>query len=143
MADIYHDFQIYASPQKVFEAVTSPEGVSAWWSLSAEGNPEEGSIYLLDFGPGYQWKARVEFSVPPAEFEWELIDASEDWLGTTVGFRLEGTDELTNVRFHHKGWAHENEHYRISSYCWAMYLRILKRYIEHGEFIDYADRLNA
>ncbi len=35
------------------------------------------------------------------------------------------------------------EHYRISCYCWAMYLRILKRYLEHGETVQYARRLDV
>lgn len=143
MADIYHDFQVHAPPEDVFRGITSPEGVSAWWSQNTVGSPEEGQIYELDFGPGYQWKAKVVFSVAPSEFEWELFDASDDWLGTTVGFRLEKKGESTHVRFHHKGWAHENDHYRTSCYCWAMYLRILKRYVEHGETVPYAERLNV
>ena len=143
MADIYHDFQIYASPEEVFRGITSPEGVSAWWSQNTVGIPEEGQIYDLDFGPGYQWKAKVVQSVVPTKFEWELVEASDDWLGTQIGFRLEGTAALTNVSFHHKGWPHKNDHYRISCFCWAMYLRILKRHIEHGEVVPYADRLNV
>ncbi|MCH8956850.1 SRPBCC domain-containing protein, partial [candidate division KSB1 bacterium] len=36
-----------------------------------------------------------------------------------------------------------NEHYRVSCYCWAMYLRLLKRYVEHGETVPYEDRLDV
>ena len=35
------------------------------------------------------------------------------------------------------------EHFRISSYCWAMYLRVLKRGVEFGEAVPYKDRLNV
>ena len=54
MTDILYDFQILAPPEKVFEAITSSEGVSAWRSKTTRGNPEEGAVYELDFGPEYQ-----------------------------------------------------------------------------------------
>ncbi len=33
------------------------------------------------------------------------------------------------------------EHYKISCYCWAMYLRVIKRFIEYGEEVPYEKRL--
>jgi hypothetical protein len=45
------------------------------------------------------------------------------------------------VRFHHLGWPEANEHYRISCFCWAMYLRIMKRNLEYGETVPYERRL--
>ena len=36
-----------------------------------------------------------------------------------------------------------NEHWRISCYCWAMYLRLIRRYLEYGETIPYESRLDA
>jgi hypothetical protein len=72
-----------------------------------------------------------------------LTEADEDWQGTRVGFLLDENDGGTQVRFHHTGWPAANEHYRVSCYCWAMYLRLLKRYVEHGEVVDYDVRLDA
>jgi hypothetical protein len=47
------------------------------------------------------------------------------------------------VRFAHRGWPDESDHYRTSSFCWAMYLRLLSRALEFGEFVPYDDRLRA
>jgi hypothetical protein len=57
--------------------------------------------------------------------------AHSDWLKTKVGFMLneEKRQNVTEISFYHTGWPEDNEYYRISSYCWAMYLRILKRFI--------------
>jgi hypothetical protein len=44
---------------------------------------------------------------------------------------------------HHTGWPDAGEHYRTSSHCRALYLRILRRFVEHGETVPYADRLNV
>ncbi len=143
MADILYDFQILAPPEKVFEAITSSEGVSAWWSKTTTGNPEEGAVYELDFGPEYQWKARVTKCHVATTFEWEMTECNDEWRETRIGFILDGNETATKIRFHHTGWPEQNAHYRVSSYCWAMYLRILKRYVEFDEFVPYEDRLSV
>ena len=58
-------------------------------------------------------------SVTSSAFELELVRADDDWTGTRVGFELEARDATTWLRFHHSGWREANEHYRISSNCWA------------------------
>ena len=73
--------------------------------------------------------------LPEIEFELEVTRAQEDWRGTRVGFLLEERDGATQVRFHHSGWPEANDHYQVSCYCWAMYLRLLKRYVEDGEVV--------
>ena len=59
-----------------------------------------------------------------------------------VSFQAEGTDS-TRVRFYHTGWPTENEHWRVSCYCWPMYLRIMRRNLEHGETVLYENRLDV
>jgi uncharacterized protein YndB with AHSA1/START domain len=143
MADVLHHLPIKATPRQVFEAVATPDGLDAWWTKSSSGRPEEGAEYDLGFGPDYDWRARVTRCIPDKEFEFELTSAEDDWLGTRVGFVLDGTGDVTQVRFHHSGWPEANEHYHVSCYCWAMYLRLLRRYVEHGEVVPYEDRLDA
>jgi hypothetical protein len=75
--------------------------------------------------------------------ELELTEAMPDWVHSRVGFVLEDRGHDTWVHFSHRGWSDANEHYRISSHCWALYLRILRRYLEHGERVPYAVRLSA
>lgn len=43
----------------------------------------------------------------------------------------------------HTGWADAGEHFRISSYCWAAYLRLLRLYVEEGQIAPYEKRLNV
>ncbi len=81
--------------------------------------------------------------VPEREFELEVTTADPEWIGTRIGFHLGGTPSATLARFHHVGWPRDTEHYRTSSYCWAMYLRILRRHLEHGETVPYERRLEA
>lgn len=141
MSDILQDFPIAAPPQRVFEAVSTPALLDEWWTHRSTGQPTVGATYELDFGPGYLWRAEVTKADPGVAFELRLTSADADWTGTTVGFELEPSGNGTRVRFAHRGWPAANEHHRISNHCWAMYLRILRRHLEHGESVPYADRL--
>lgn len=143
MPDIYHDFPVNASGHRVFQAVSSPVGLDAWWTKNSWGTPEKGAEYKLRFGPDYDWRGRVTRAVPNKEFELEITVAHKDWVHTRVGFALSEKNGVTQVRFHHTGWPELNEHYRISSYCWAMYLRLMKRFVEIGEVTPYEKRLDV
>lgn len=143
MPDISHDFPISAPAERVFQAVSTPTGLDTWWTKRSSGEPAEGEEYQLWFGPEYDWRAVVSRCVPNTEFELTLTSAHEDWRGTRVGFLLEEKDGATHVRFHHSGWAEADDHYRGSCYCWAMYLRLLRRYVETGETVPYEDRDRA
>jgi uncharacterized protein YndB with AHSA1/START domain len=127
----------------VFGAVSTPAGLDAWWTKSCAGRPVEGAEYQLGFGPQYAWRGVVRRCVPHAEFVLELTHADDDWRGTRVCFELRPEGDLTHVRFSHLGWPQTNEHFRVSSFCWAMYLRLLKRYAERGETVPYEDRLEV
>lgn len=143
MPDIAHDFPIRAPAERVFRAVSTPGGLDEWWTARSAGEPREGAEYELWFGPEYDWRATVSRCRPDVEFELELTRADPEWLGSKVSFRLEAGPQSTQVRFRHSGWPEESEHYRISSYCWAMYLRVLKRFLEHGERVPYERRLEV
>lgn len=143
MADIRHDFPIAAPADRVFRAAATPEGLDAWWTLRSAGTPAVGAEYQLYFGPDYDWRAVVIRCEPRAAIEWRLTRAAPDWMDSRVGLELSESGGITQVRFHHTGWPEVSDHYRTSCFCWAMYLRILKRYVEHGETVPYERRLDV
>jgi uncharacterized protein YndB with AHSA1/START domain len=143
MSNIFHCFPVNASPDKVFEAISTPGGLDNWWTRRSEAEPKLEGNYVLDFGPPYIWNAVVTKYTESIVFELQFWDADPDWTGTKVGFSLVPKDGKSEVNFYHTGWPETNEHFRISSFCWAMYLRILKRYIEFGEKVPYENRLNV
>ena len=143
MADIFLDFPINTPVERVFQAVSTPKGLDCWWTKYSEGKPVLGTEYKLWFGPEYDWRAKVTKCTKDTEFEFKIMGANDDWVGTHIGFRLESRNGVTWVSFWHTGWPNANEHYRISCNCWAMYLRILRRHLEHGESVPYESRLDA
>jgi len=144
MPDIIHEFFVNASPARVFEMFSTADGLNRWWTKEASGEPKLNAEFRLYFGPGYDWRAKVTRYVPCSEFELQMTEAHVDWAKSCVGCRLTPEGEgKTRVLFYHNGWPEANEHWRVSCYCWAMYLRVLRRNVEHGESIPYEKRLDV
>ena len=132
-----------APADRVFSAVSTSDGLNQWWTETCEGRPAVGESYALGFGPDYRWRASVTQCQQNATFELTMTTSDADWQHTRVAFRLSAIAGGTQVRFEHLGWPGANAHYRNSSHCWALYLRLLRRYVEHGETVPYATRLHA
>jgi len=146
MADVLHQFVIEAPRETVWQYFATPEGVAKWWTASGSGEAEFGAVWQFYFMPEYDWRARVTKLETHSEIEFTMLEAMDDWIGTRVGVNLSSSssssseDDRTVIDFYHKGWAAESDHFRIASFCWATYLRLLKRHIEHGEFTPYGQR---
>ncbi|HMT07959.1 MAG TPA: SRPBCC domain-containing protein [Pyrinomonadaceae bacterium] len=143
MPDVLHQFVINATPEVVWKYFATGEGLAKWWTESSKGAAAVGEVWQLYFMPGYDWRARVTRCEPNAAIEFTILEAMEDWIGTRVGVELRGSEGKTVVDFYHRGWPDNSDHFRISSFCWATYLRLLKRHIEHGEFTPYGQRDDA
>ncbi len=142
MPDIVHTFPVRGPASRVYDMFATPAGLDAWWTARAQGTPTLGTEYQLWFGPEYDWRARVTACEPAKLFELELTTAMHDWLGTRVRAELAEEDGVTTIRFSHAGWPSDTEHYRVSTFCWAMYLRHLRRHVESGITVDYERRLD-
>ena len=144
MADIVHEFTVKATPERVFALFATPAGMEKWWTKASGGDSREGGEMRLYFGRDFKWRAKVTRWAPLQQFELEMTEAHPDWMGTRVGCELiaEGPEQ-TRVRFYHAGWPQANAHWRVSCFCWAMYLRILRRNLEYGEEVEYERRLEV
>ena len=88
----------------------------------------------------------LEFRFPPGGFDmkvleldpakhvrWEVVDGLEEWVGTTVDWRLRQDGDLTIVLFAHQGWSEPVEFMHHCSTKWATYLMSLKSLVETGK----------
>lgn len=143
MVSITHDLTIRTAPEIVFAGVSSPKGLDAWWTKSCKGALKLGAEYQLGFGEGLAWRAVVKEAIDGRRFVLKMTDAAADWVGTIVRFEIEDADNAAILRFEHAGWSEQSAHFRRSSYCWAMYLRLLRIYCESGATTPYAERYFA
>ena len=138
--NIYHNLQIKASSQEVFDAISQPNHLDNWWTLKSSGTPELGSEYNLNFTNEYNWYCKVSKIEPNASFHLKMTKSDKDWNTTTFGFDLEEKENSTLVKFSHINWQEANHHFKHASFCWAMLLNGLKNYLEKGVIIPFENR---
>lgn len=143
MPDIHFSLPIQRDRETVYDTLVTADGLNEWWTQDANGAPRLGAQYQFGFGPDQTWHGTVTVCEPGRAFEWTMEHTDVDWDGTRVGFRLKTGVTGTVVDFYHCDWPRINDHFRGSAYCWAMYLRVLRRFLEQGERVPYAQRDDA
>jgi uncharacterized protein YndB with AHSA1/START domain len=139
MKSIYHRLLIGAPAEKVYEALTTQEGLSGWWSPETKAKPEVGSIARFAFGAEYFKEMKIEELKPLRSVKWLCLKGYTDWVGTTITFELEPHDRGTVLFFHHDGWKEYTPGFASCSYDWALFLRSLKFLCETGKGFPYPD----
>ena len=137
---IFHDLNIERTVDAVFTAITTPEGLNNWWTKKASGKPKIGEEYQFYFDLDFVWHAKVVLCQSDQMICFEMIKSDTDWEGTQLRFTLSSTPTGTFLRFEHVGWKGINDHFRRTSYCWAIYLSGLKKYLEKGVVLPYEER---
>lgn len=129
MPDILHKVGIDARPEKVFEALTTMEGISSWWdSRGVTGDAQEGKVFNLTWG-----NFKVIEAKPYELVKWKVIQGPEEWLNTEIIFGLTWKKEQTMVLFKHAGWPPPGDLMHHCSTKWAVFLLSLKDYVEKGK----------
>jgi uncharacterized protein YndB with AHSA1/START domain len=128
MPDILHRVGIAASPEAVFEALTTIDGLTHWWTTAATGEPRAGGT--IDFGFCQMKVAELE---PNELVRWECVSGPDEWVGTEVTFRLLEREDQTYVLFEHAHWKEPVEFMHHCSTKWATFLLSLKNLLERDE----------
>ena len=137
MKSIYHQLRIAAPAEKVYNAITTQEGLSGWWTPETKAKPETGSILRFAFGPDYFKEMKVTKLEPPSRVEWLCVKGYEEWIGTTITFEIETDDKGTVLFFHHDGWKDYTPEFAGCSYDWALFLRSLRLLCETGKGLPF------
>jgi uncharacterized protein YndB with AHSA1/START domain len=85
MADMIHEIPIQASPEKVYAAIASQEGLRGWWTADSTAEARVGSIARFGFGQaGTGFEMRVDVLEPERRMEWSCLGHNEEWKGWMV-----------------------------------------------------------
>ena len=133
MADILHRIGATATPDQVYDALTTLDGLAAWWTTDTQGDSAPGGTIQFRFGDTGGFDMKVLDQRPDEKVEWEVTDGPEEWVGTHVGFELKQEDDYTIVLFKHEGWREPVEFMHHCSTKWGSYLMSLKSLVETGE----------
>ena len=130
--DILHRVGIKAgSPDAVYRALTTREGLAGWWTENTHGEGGVGSTLQFRFGAG-GFDMKVLELKPGERVLWQVVDGPEEWIGTTVSWDLKRDGDYTIVLFKHQGWKEVVEFMHHCSTKWAVFLMSLKLLAETG-----------
>lgn len=132
MVDILHRIGVTSSPDEVYAALTTVDGLANWWTQDTEGDPETGGVVRFRFEPG-GFDIKVLEARPRELVRWEVVDGPEEWVGTHIHFDLKQEDDYTIVLFRHVGWREPVEFMYHCSTKWATFLMSLKKLVETGK----------
>ncbi|MBJ8337803.1 SRPBCC domain-containing protein [Antrihabitans sp. YC3-6] len=133
MVDILHRIATAtSSPDAVYQALSTRDGLAAWWTTETTGDTEVGGVLQFRFDAG-GFDMKVVELVPSVRVLWEVIDGPEEWVGTTVNFDLTQDGDWTVVNFTHAGWKEPVEFMHHCSTKWATFLLSMKALVETGK----------
>lgn len=155
MPNIRHELLIAVSAEKVYNAITSQEGLAAWWAPDTKATAELNSVARFSFGPVYFKEMKITELQPFELVTWLCIAGADEWIGTIISFTLIPVDKATGLktyseiggqldqqsndsiitllRFQHDDWKAYTPMFAECSYTWAQFLRSLKLFCETGK----------
>jgi uncharacterized protein YndB with AHSA1/START domain len=149
MATIHHQVVIDAPVAKVYEAISTAEGISTWWDKQTATQTDRGLV--LEHNPGPEHgvvKLRVVELVPNKRIEWECISThpksspASAWTGTHFIFEIAERDNgassgsnpnqmrATTLDFRQDGYDERSEFFGFNKVAWGDVLKNLKQVVE-------------
>lgn len=138
MFDIIHRIGTKAPVARVYEAITSLEGLAGWWTEEVLGDGRiGGKIEFVFRTPTGDVKGKMVMEVressPLQEVRWKCTDGPPEWIGTDITFNLSEQDGQTIILFGHRNWREAVEFTAHCSTKWAVFLLSLRDYAETGK----------
>ncbi len=131
MQDIMHLIKIHASAERVYEAITTADGIRQWWTRDAAIEPSVGAPGEFGFyGKRFVAKVTVEELNPVTHVRWKVTNSA--WPGDDIEFDLKGDGNDTTLLFAHRGFPRADATLASATTRWGFYLLSLKRYLQSG-----------
>lgn len=137
MSTIRHDLTTSASPRKVFEALTTVDGLRGWWAKNADIGKGEGATHELRFDKGGQtvvMRFAVQALEPDRGVRWLCTEnANPVWKGTELEWTIVAKDDGAHVTFEHRGFAEASSPpYKMTVDGWGHFMASLSSYLDTG-----------
>jgi len=131
MATISHAIRIQAPRGRVYEAMTTRDGLKGWCTPDLEGDVAQGQEFTLRFGDGESFRLKVNEFINGSAVSWECISGPGAAAGSTVTYELFDTgDGRTAVELDHDGWPDDHQALATCNTLWGILLGRLRKYAE-------------
>ena len=131
---IKHLFHINASKEKVFEALSTINGLAKWCTNETTGNPATlGGIIKFRFATSGGPDMKVTEIIANEKIVWQCLESPHGWVGHTFTFLLDENDGKTRIRFSHDGFNEQDDFYAICCFSWGRYMESLRQLCQTGK----------
>ena len=133
MPVIDQEIRIQGSPEQVYAALTTVDGIRAWHAPGARGTGEIGTEWVFPYAghPEFVWE--VVASDEPTRVDWRCTGGPGDSAGTTATFTIGPAGDRTVVELRHAGWPGTHGNFRKCNTTWGVLLHHLRDYVETGD----------
>lgn len=131
MVNIIHRVGIKGTIDNIYNALTTDNGLSKWWTSTTEGAGKTGSVINFKFNDTVVLFRVDELQVNKYVKWTHAGDMPNAWCGTEVVFELEETEDQIYVNFTHQKWSEASNFMAHCSTKWAVFLLSLKNAIEN------------
>jgi len=138
MPEVSHSVLVRADPMRVYNALTTAEGLDAWFTHGAVVDARPGGeirFRWVDFGPQHistQDRGTVLEAIPPSRFVFQWHPDQPDYV-TTVEVNFSPGDNGTIVSLREYGFPRSALKAMLDCATgWGEALTLLKFYLEHG-----------
>ena len=147
MASYTKSLRIQAPPRKLYEAVSTVQGLKGWWSDNTD--VENGDITVRFSGKNFQTLRLLDIT-PEKTVVWDWIaqyipqegtTQTDEWVGTRVSFEIRANPDGSSVlSFTHIGLTPQLICYGKCVGGWDHYLKSLQAYCETGRGTPYPSK---
>ena len=133
-ADYQTTIRVKASPDALFDALTTVTGLAEWWN-PATGSGETGGELRFIMNTPEPLVIHVDEATRPTSVRWTVTDCPflPDWIGTRPMFTITPVDGGTSeLHFRHQGLNEELECIDMCTRSWNHYMTSLRDYLEVG-----------
>ena len=134
-APLVHQVNVKSTPETIYKAVSTAQGLAAFWTSDSKAEAKVGSIASFGFG-GPTQRMRVDELVPGKRVKWTGLADFPNWGDTTVSWDISPTESgETSVTFRHGDWPGSVSQDDLGSinYTWGLIVERLKEYAETGK----------
>lgn len=133
MQSIKHTLHINAPLDKVYQSLTTIDGLSGWWTQDTIGSCALGDALYFTFGEYATFEFQVALLNENKLVNWKFTNGNPDWEGTYLTFILSETDDKVTVEFVHEEFEDDYEGFSAIKQTWEMYLESLAQFCETGK----------
>src|SRR5713226_4733551 len=90
-APLVHQVNVKATPDTIYKAVSTGEGLASFWTSDSKAEAKVGSIATFGFG-GPTQRMRVDELKPGKRVKWVALADFPNWDGTTVTWDLSSAE---------------------------------------------------